>query len=117
VVTRRAVLNSGITGVCVTKLDVLDGLDTVKICVGYRLDGELMDVPPVRVDRYAECEPVYEELPGWDLSTVGITEQAALPEAARNYLDRIQEILGVSIDLISTGPDRDQTIILRHPFS
>ncbi len=117
VVTRRAVLNSSITGLCVTKLDVLDGLDTVKICVGYRLDGELMDVPPVRVDRYAECEPVYEELPGWELSTVGITEQAALPEAARNYLDRIQEILGVSIDLISTGPDRDQTIILRHPFS
>jgi adenylosuccinate synthase len=117
VVTRRAVLNSGITSLCVTKLDVLDGLDTVKICIGYSLDGELMDVPPVRVDRYSECEPAYEELPGWEQSTVGITEQAALPEAARNYLDRIQEILGVSIDLISTGPDRDQTIILRHPFS
>jgi adenylosuccinate synthase len=116
VVTRRAVLNSSITSLCVTKLDVLDGLETVKICIGYRLDGEQIDVPPIRVDRYAECEPVYEELPGWDQSTVGITEYAALPDAAQRYIERMQEILGVSIDLVSTGPDRDQTITLRHPF-
>jgi adenylosuccinate synthase len=116
VATRRAVLNSGISGLCVTKLDVMDGLETVKICIGYRLDGESLDVPPVRVDRYAECEPVYEELPGWGQSTVGITDHGALPEAARRYLDRIQEVLGVSVDLISTGPDREETIILKHPF-
>jgi adenylosuccinate synthase len=116
VVTRRAVLNSSITSLCVTKLDVLDGLKTVKICIGYQLDGEQTDVPPIRVDRYAECEPVYEELPGWDDSTVGITDYAALPDAAQRYIERMQEILGVSIDLVSTGPDRDQTIILKHPF-
>ena len=116
VVTRRAVLNSSITSLCITKLDVLDGLKTVKICIGYQLDGEQIDVPPIRVDRYAECEPVYEELPGWDQSTVGITNHAGLPRNAQRYLERMQEILGVSIDLVSTGPDRDQTIILRHPF-
>ena len=116
VVTRRAVLNSGISSLCVTKLDVMDGLEIVKICIGYRLDGELLDVPPVRVDRYAECEPVYEELPGWKQSTVGVTENSELPAEARAYLDRMQEVLGVPIDLISTGPDRDQTIILKHPF-
>jgi adenylosuccinate synthase len=116
VATRRAVLNSGISGLCVTKLDVMDGLETVKICIGYRLDGELLDVPPVRVDRYAECEPVYEELPGWKQSTVGITDYNELPGEARAYLERMQEILGVVIELISTGPDRDQTIILKHPF-
>jgi adenylosuccinate synthase len=116
VVTLRAVLNSSITSLCVTKLDVLDGLETVKICIGYRLDGEQIDVPPIRVDRYAECEPVYEELSGWSDSTVGITDYAALPAAAQRYIERMQEILGVSIDLVSTGPDRDQTIILKHPF-
>jgi adenylosuccinate synthase len=116
VVTRRAVLNSSITSLCVTKLDVLDGLETVKICIGYQLDGEQIDVPPIRVDRYAECEPVYEELSGWDQSTVGITDYAALPAAAQRYIERMQELLGVSIDLVSTGPDRDQTITLKHPF-
>ena len=116
VITRRAVLNSGIGGICVTKLDVLDGLDTVKICVGYRLEGELLEAPPVMVDHYADCEPVYEEMPGWQESTVGIREYDALPDAARNYLDRMQALLEVPIDLISTGPDRDQTIIIQHPF-
>ena len=116
VATRRAVLNSSISGLCITKLDVMDGLETVKICIGYRLDGELLDVPPVRVDRYEECEPVYEELSGWKGSTVGITDYNELPVEARTYLERMQEILGVVIELISTGPDRDQTIILKHPF-
>ncbi|MDP6436973.1 MAG: adenylosuccinate synthase [Gammaproteobacteria bacterium] len=117
VVTRRAVLNSGISGLCVTKLDVLDGLKTVKICIRYKLDGDTLDVPPVRVDRYTDCEPVYEELPGWEESTVGITRHADLPAAARDYLDRIEDLLGVSVDLISTGPDREQTITINHPFS
>ena len=116
VITRRAVLNSGITSLCVTKLDVLDGLNTVKICVGYRLDGELIDVPPVRVDRYAACEPVYEEMPGWNESTVGVRQFDELPGQARAYLQRIEEILAVPVDLVSTGPDRDQNIVIRHPF-
>jgi adenylosuccinate synthase len=116
VVTRRAVLNSGITGLCVTKLDVMDGLETVKICTGYRLNGELLDAPPLRVDLYKDCEPVYEEHPGWMESTAGLTDYSQLPEAARNYLDRMQAVLGVPVDLISTGPDRDHTIILKHPY-
>ena len=116
VVTRRAVLNSGITGLCVTKLDVMDGLETVKICTGYRLNGELLDAPPLRVDLYKDCEPVYEEHPGWMESTAGLTDYNQLPEAARNYLDQIQMVLGVPVDIISTGPDREHTIILKHPY-
>jgi adenylosuccinate synthase len=116
VIARRAVLNSGISGLCVTKLDVMDELEIVKICIGYRLNGQLLDVPPVIVDRFAECEPVYEELPGWKQSTAGIRDYRKLPAAAKTYLDRIQSILEVPIDLISTGADREDTIILRHPF-
>jgi len=116
VAARRAVLHNGVTGLCVTKLDVLDGLERLKICVGYRLDGRQVDDMPMLVDRYAECEPVYEELSGWRSSTVGMTRLAELPEAARAYLHRIEEILGVPVDLLSTGPDRDQNIVIRHPF-
>jgi len=117
VVTRRAILNSGITGLCVTKLDVLDGLPSVKICTGYKLDGEVIISPPLAVDRYFDVEPVYEELPGWSESTVGVTDQSALPDQARAYLSRLEALLEVPIDLISTGPDRGQTVVLRHPFS
>jgi adenylosuccinate synthase len=116
VAARRAVLHNGVTGLCVTKLDVLDGLERLKICVGYRLAGEALDGMPMLVDRYSECEPVYEELPGWQASTVGITSRAALPGAARAYLTRIEEILGVPVDMISTGADREQNIVVRHPF-
>ncbi len=112
----RAVLHNGVTGLCVTKLDVLDGLEQLKICVGYRLGGEVVDSTPVLVDQYADCEAVYEQLPGWRASTVGITDRAGLPEAARAYLRRIEAILGVPVDLVSTGADRNQNIILRHPF-
>jgi adenylosuccinate synthase len=116
VTARRAVLHNGVTGLCVTKLDVLDGLEELKICVGYRLGGEIVDSTPMLVDRYADCQPVYEELPGWGSSTVGITRAADLPAAARNYLARIEQILGVPVDMISTGADRDQNVIVRHPF-
>jgi len=116
VALRRAIINSSISGLCVTKLDVLDGLETIKICTGYRLDGAVLEVPPFLVDRYADCEPVYEELAGWKVSTVGITEYSALPEAARNYLGRLEDILQVPVDMISTGPDRDENILIRHPF-
>jgi adenylosuccinate synthase len=113
---RRAVLNSSVTGLCVTKLDVLDGLPTVKLCTGYRLDGEVLDRPPLAVDRYADVEPVYEELPGWSGSTLGARRLADLPSAAAAYLRRLEEVVGVPIDMVSTGADRDHNIILRHPF-
>ncbi len=116
VALRRAIINSSVSALCVTKLDVLDGLDTIKICIGYRLDGEVYDVPPYLVGRYEDCEPVYEEMPGWEGSTVGITEFDQLPGPARRYLERVQEVVGIPVDMVSTGPGRDDNIIVRHPF-
>ncbi|MBT8442287.1 MAG: adenylosuccinate synthetase, partial [Gammaproteobacteria bacterium] len=116
VALRRAIINSSVSGLCVTKLDVLDGLEMIKICVGYRLDGEVCDAPPYLVSRYPDCEPIYEELPGWSTSTVGITDFDRLPDAARGYLRRLEEVLEIPVDMVSTGPDRDENIILRHPF-
>lgn len=116
VALRRSIINSSVSGLCVTKLDVLDGLETLRICVGYRTDGEEIATPPVIVDRYADCRPIYEDMPGWPGSTVGITDYDALPENARRYLERIAEIVDTPIDIISTGPERDETIVLRDPF-
>ncbi len=116
VALRRSIINSSVSGLCVTKLDVLDGLESIQICVGYQIDGESISGVPVVVDRFAECKPVYEELPGWQDSTVGLTKLKDLPANARNYLARIEELAGVPVDIISTGPDREQTIIERHPF-
>jgi adenylosuccinate synthase len=116
VALRRAIVNSSVSSLCITKLDVLDGLDTIRICVGYRINGKVTPEPPMSTEGYAEIEPVYEELPGWRESTVGITEHGALPQAARRYLERLAQLVSVPIDMISTGPDREQTIVLRHPF-
>jgi adenylosuccinate synthase len=116
VALRRAVLHSSLSSLGVTKLDVLDGLDTLRIATGYRIDGEVRAGPPLLPFRYAECEPVYETLPGWAESTVGITGFADLPDTARRYLARIEQLAGVPIDIVSTGADRTQTIVLRHPF-
>jgi adenylosuccinate synthase len=116
VALRRSVLHSSVSGLCMTKLDVLDGLETIRICVGYRVGGEVLAGAPLFADAYADVEPVYEEVPGWHESTVGLREHAALPLNARRYLDRIQELIEVPLDLISTGAARDQTIVLRHPF-
>jgi len=116
VALRRSIVNSSVSGLCVTKLDVLDDLASIQICVGYQIDGESIPGLPVVVDRFAECEPVYEELPGWQDSTVGVTKLEDLPGNARKYLDRIEELAGVPVDIISTGPDREQTIIKQHPF-
>ena len=117
VALRRSIINSSVSGLCVTKLDVLDDLESIQICVGYQIDGESIPGLPVAVDRFAECKPVYEELPGWQESTVGVTALKELPANARNYLARIEELAGVPVDIISTGPDREQTIIERHPFA
>ena len=116
VALRRSIVNSSVSGLCVTKLDVLDELETIQICVGYEIDGKSIAGVPVVVDRFAECKPVYEEWPGWQASTVGATDIDALPADARNYLARIEELAGVPVDIISTGPDRQQTIIKQHPF-
>jgi adenylosuccinate synthase len=116
VALRRSVVHSSVTGLCVTKLDVLDGLDTLRVAVGYKIDGQVAAEPPMFVDGFAEVQPVYEELPGWKESTIGITAYEKLPLNARRYLERLQELVQVRIDMISTGPDREETIVLRHPF-
>jgi adenylosuccinate synthase len=116
VALRRSIINSSVSGLCVTKLDVLDDLEAIQICIGYEIDGEAISGLPVVVDRFAECKPVYEEWPGWQQSTVGVTRHEDLPPNARDYLARIAELAGVPVDIISTGPGRDQTIIRQHPF-
>ena len=116
VALRRSLQINSVTGMCVTKLDVLDGLDTVKICVAYTLDGRKVDTPPVGADRFERCEPAFIEMPGWKESTVGARSRDELPENARAYLRKVEELCETPIDIISTGPDREETIVLRHPF-
>ncbi len=103
-------------GLCVTKLDVLDGLERIRICVGYQCAAKPLDGAPLGAEALAACEPVYEELPGWADSTVGVRQYQALPANAQAYLRRMEELSGAPIDLISTGPDRLDTIVLRDPF-
>ena len=102
---------------CVTKLDVLDGLDTIRVCVGYKIGGEVIDTPPLLAEHFGECEAVYEELPGWKQSSAGVTRYEELPENARSYLGRLESLVGIPISIIATGPDRDQTIIRQNPFA
>jgi len=113
---KRSIQINGVSGLCITKLDVLDGLDTVDLCVGYRVDGQAVDILPRGAAEVAKCEPVYETFPGWKESTVGISSWDALPKNARDYLLRIEAVSGVPVDMVSTGPDRDETILRRHPF-
>ena len=107
---------NSVTGMCITKLDVLDGLETLKICTAYEIDGKTLTTPPIGADLYEKCVPVYEEMPGWSESTIGAESYDALPDNAKAYLKRIEELTKTPIDIISTGPDRDETIILKHPF-
>jgi len=116
VALKRSIIHSSVTGLCMTKLDVLDGLETIRICVGYEMDGKPIDEPPVMVDRLAECVPVYEDMPGWSESTVGAIRYDELPRNARLYLERIEELVGVPLAIISTGPDRSETIVKANPF-
>lgn len=113
---KRSVQINGVTGMCFTKLDVLDGLESLRICTGYKLNGKIVDIFPVGAEDAAACEPIYEEMPGWKETTVGAKTLEALPANARAYIDRIEKLVGVPIDMISTGPDREETIVLRHPF-
>ncbi len=113
---RRSAQVNSLSGLCITKLDVLDGLETVRLCVGYEEQGTWHQVAPVGATAMARCEPEYIEMPGWNTSTAGLTELAQLPAEARAYLDKLAELIGVPVDIISTGPDRNETILLRHPF-
>jgi len=113
---RRSIQINGVTGLCITKLDVLDGMDEVRLCTGYRIDGKPEDLLPLGAEEAARCQPVYEGLPGWKESTVGVSAYEKLPARAREYLERLQAVCGVPVDMISTGADRNETIVRRHPF-
>ena len=114
---KRSAQINGLSGLCITKLDVLDGLTELQLCVGYELDGEKIDILPLGADDIERCKPIYETMPGWTDTTVGVTDYAQLPSNARRYLDRIQEVTGVPIAMVSTSPDRDHTILLHNPYS
>ena len=113
---KRSIQINGVSGLCVTKLDVLDGMETVQLGVGYKMNGVARDILPFGAELLSECQPVYEEMPGWHDSTVGITRFDDLPQAARNYLKRMEAVCEVPIDIVSTGADREHTIVRRHPF-
>lgn len=113
---KRSAQVNGLTGLCITKLDVLDGIKELLLCVGYELDGEQIDILPMGADEIARCKPIYETMEGWTDSTVGVTDYDKLPVNARLYLQRIEHVTGVPVDLISTSPDRDHTIMMRHPY-
>jgi len=113
---KRSAQVNGLSGLCITKLDVLDGIDKLQLCTGYELDGEFTDILPLGADEIARCKPVYEVLDGWSESTVGVTDYGRLPINARLYLQRIEQVTGVPVHMISTSPDRDHTIMMRHPY-
>lgn len=116
VALRHAIQINSVSGICLTKLDVLDGLETVKVCVGYKTPNGEITRPPIGCDSYKDIEPIYVELPGWSESTFGLTKLEQLPENAKAYIHFLEEQIEAPIDIISTGPDRIETIILRHPF-
>jgi adenylosuccinate synthase len=113
---KSAQLNS-LSGICLTKLDVLDGLDKIGICTAYKINGQLTEIAPLGADQYAACEAVIEEMPGWTGTTAGVTEFDQLPEGAKAYIARIEELVGVKVTILSTGPDRNETIVLENPFT
>ncbi len=113
---KSAKLNS-LSGICLTKLDVLDGLEKIGICTAYRLHDEITETAPLGADQYEQCQAIIEEMPGWEATTAGITDFNDLPDNAKTYIKRLEELVGVKITIISTGPERDETIILEHPFA
>jgi adenylosuccinate synthase len=113
---KRSVQINGVSGICLTKLDVLDGVESLKICVGYKIGGKTVDIFPVGAEDAARCEPIYEEMPGWSVSTVGVKTMDGLPANALAYVKRLEALVGVPIAMVSTGPERDETIVLQDPF-
>lgn len=114
---RRSARINGLTGLCITKLDVLDGIASLDICTGYELDGKMVDMLPVGADDVARCKPVYETVAGWKENTFGVKTWDGLPKNAQHYLKRLEALCGVPIAIVSTGPERDETIIIEHPFA
>ena len=113
---KSAKLNS-LSGICLTKLDVLDGLEKIGICTAYRLNGEVTETAPLGADQYEQCQAIIEEMPGWTQKTAGVIDYNELPDNAKAYIKRIEELVGVKVTIVSTGPDRNETIILEHPFA
>ena len=113
---KRSLQLNGVDGLCITKLDVLDGMGPIRICTGYRVDGQAVELLPTGAEAVARCEPVYEEMAGWSGSTFGARSLDTLPAPARAYLERIAQLTGVPIAMVSTGPERDETILCHHPF-
>jgi adenylosuccinate synthase len=116
VTLKRSFNLNAVTGICLTKLDVLDSLDKIKICVAYELNGKEVTTPPYDAQGYADAKPVYIEMPGWKTSTIGTDAFDNLPQQAQDYIRKIEELSNLPIDILSTGPDRDETLILKHPF-
>jgi adenylosuccinate synthase len=114
---RRSAMINGLTGLCITKLDVMDGIKSINICTGYELDGKRIDLLPVGADDVAGCKPIYETVPGWTENTFGVKTWEGLPTNAQNYLKRLEVLCGVPIAIVSTGPERDETIVIEHPFA
>ena len=114
---RRSAQINSLSGICLTKMDVLDGLESLRIAVGYEVDGKAVPNPPIGADAYEQCKPTYIEVPGWKESTVGVKSYDALPANAKAYIKKIEDVVGVPVDIISTGPDRNETIVLRNPFT
>ena len=114
---RQTCATSGIKGICLTKLDVLDGFETLKICTGYDLDGEHLDYLPTAADQQARCKPIYEEMPGWSESTEGARSWNDLPANAIKYVKRVEELIECPVALLSTSPERDDTILVTDPFA
>lgn len=115
-VIRYAVRINGLTGIALTKLDVLSGFETIKVCTGYNFEGTSLETLPAKLETFAACEPIYEELPGWQADITGVRSFEELPENARSYVHRLEELAGCPIVMVSVGPRRDQTIILKNPF-
>lgn len=116
VAVRRACIINGITGICLTKLDVMDTLQSVKICTSYKSNGDELDYPPTGGDLLYDCEPVYEEMPGWQATTAGVTEMDKLPANAQTYIKRLEELVQVPIHIVSTGPERSENVMVKNPF-
>ena len=116
VAVRRACLLNGVTGICLTKLDVMDTLDTIRVCTAYELDGERVEVPPLGAEGWGRCVPVYERLPGWRANTAGVTSLEGLPDAARDYVRRLEALVETPIHMVSTGPERSENVVIRQPF-
>jgi adenylosuccinate synthase len=117
VTLKRSFKLNAVTGICLTKLDVLDSLDSIKICISYELNGKQTTTPPYDAQGYADAKPTYIEMPGWKTSTIGTDSFDYLPIEAQNYIRKIEELSNLPVDILSTGPDRDETLILNNPFN